>query len=95
MQTITISELKNNLSVYIDQVSHGEELLIKDDSRPLARLIPASANGDLDDDEAALVAAGVLRLPTEELTEDFWEMPAPEVSTDAILAAIKADRDER
>jgi len=36
-----------------------------------------------------------MRLPTAELTEDFWQMPAPQVSTAAIIAAIQADRDER
>lgn len=54
-----------------------------------------AAGGDFDDEENKLVEAGFMRLPTAELTEDFWQMPAPQVSTAAIIAAIQADRDER
>ena len=54
-----------------------------------------TAGGDFDDEENKLVEAGLMRLPTAELTEDFWQMPAPQVSTAAIIAAIQADRDER
>ena len=49
---------------------------------------------ELDAEEAELVAAGLMRLPTAEIPEDFWEMPAPRVSMDKIIAAIQADRDE-
>ena len=49
---------------------------------------------ELDAEEAELVAASLMRLPTAEIPEDFWEMPAPRVSMDKIIAAIQADRDE-
>jgi hypothetical protein len=56
----------------------------------------AETAGDVfDDEENKLVEAGLMRLPTAELTEDFWQMPAPQVPTAAIIAAIQADRDER
>jgi hypothetical protein len=56
----------------------------------------AKTAGDaFDDEENKLVEAGLMRLPTAELTEDFWQMPAPQVSTAAIIAAIQADHDER
>jgi hypothetical protein len=56
----------------------------------------AKPAGDaFDDEENKLVEAGLMRAPTAELTEDFWQMPAPQVSTAAIIAAIQADRDER
>jgi len=54
-----------------------------------------TASEAFDDEENKLVEAGLMRLPTVELTEDFWQMPAPQVSTAAIIAAIQADRDER
>jgi hypothetical protein len=57
---------------------------------------PAKPAGDaFDDEENKLVEAGLMRLPTSELTEDFWQMPAPQVSSAAMIAAIQADRDER
>jgi hypothetical protein len=54
-----------------------------------------TAGGAFDEEENKLVEAGLMRLPTAELTEEFWQMPAPQVSTAAIIAAIQADRDER
>jgi hypothetical protein len=49
---------------------------------------------DLDAEEEQLVAAGLLRLPTAELSPDFWKMPAPTVPMETLLAAIQAERDE-
>jgi hypothetical protein len=54
-----------------------------------------TASDAFDDEENKLVEAGLMRLPTAELTEDFWQMPAPQVSNGAIIAAIQAERDER
>ena len=94
MLTVNIADLKNNLSAYLEQVRHGEEVIVKDRNRPVARLMPLTAGEDLDAEEAELVAAGLMRLPTAEIPEDFWKMPAPRVSMDKIIAAIQADRDE-
>ena len=62
---------------------------------PLSLPIQVTAGVNFDDEENQLVEAGLMQLPTAELTEDFWRMPAPQVSNAAIIAAIQADRDER
>lgn len=95
METVNVAELQTNLAAYLEQVRKGAELIVRDRNRPIARLMPLSASNDLDAQEAALVAAGLMQMPTEELTADFWDMPAPSVSAEAIAAAIQADRDER
>ena len=94
MQTVNIADLKANLSAYLDIVRHGGEVVVKDRNRPIARLMPLAAGVDLDAEEAELVAAGLLRLPTTELTEDFWKMPAPTVPMERLRAAIEAERNE-
>ena len=38
MKTATLTETKNNLSALIDQVRHGETILILDRGRPVARI---------------------------------------------------------
>ena len=40
MQTTSITELKNSLSAYLRNVKAGEEVLITDRGRPIARLVP-------------------------------------------------------
>lgn len=94
MQTVNIAELKNNLSAYLERVRHGEEVIVKDRNRPIARLMPLAAGEDLDAEEAELVAAGLMRLPTKKKSNDFLDWPAPQVATEDILAVLRAERDE-
>ncbi len=86
--------MKNNLSAWLEQVRNGEELIVKDRNRPIARLLPLSPSDDLDAEEESLVAAGLMRLPLEEKSNDFLNHPAPEVSLEAVRASIRAERDE-
>ncbi|HZS44373.1 MAG TPA: type II toxin-antitoxin system prevent-host-death family antitoxin [Blastocatellia bacterium] len=94
MQTVNIADLKNNLSAYLEKVRRGEELIVKDRNQPIARVLPLRAEEDYELEEEALVAAGLLRLPTAELPKDFWKTPAPNVPIEKLRAAIRADRDE-
>jgi prevent-host-death family protein len=54
MKTATITEAKNRLSALIDQVRHGESIVITDRGRPVARLV--SAVTDAADDPAGRLA---------------------------------------
>jgi prevent-host-death family protein len=94
MQTVNIADLKNNLSAWLEQVRNGEELVVKDRNTPIARLMPLAAGEDLDAEESALVAAGLMRLPLDRKSNDFLDLPSPEVSLDAVRASIAAERDE-
>jgi prevent-host-death family protein len=94
MQTVNIAELKNNLSAYLEQVKNGEELIVKDRNRPIARLVPLTSGEDLDAEEEVLVAAGLMRLPVKEKSDDFLALPAPQVTMADIQAAIRAERNE-
>ncbi len=57
---VGIRDLKNGLSKYIDRVRAGEEVIVTDRGRPVARLSSLDAP---DDRLADLVAAGVVRPP--------------------------------
>jgi prevent-host-death family protein len=57
---VGIRDLKNGLSKYIDRVEAGEEVIVTDRGRPVARLSPIDAAHDR---LADLVAAGVVRPP--------------------------------
>lgn len=94
MQTVNIAELKNNLSAYLKKVKNGVELIVKDRNRPVARLVPLSEGEDLDAEEAALVAGGLMRLPVKVKSDDFLTLPAPRVAIADIQAVIRAERDE-
>ena len=90
MQTISVRELQHNLGLYLEKVKEGNEIIIEEENEAIARILPF----DADDEEARLVTEGLMRLPKKELTEDFWEREAPEISQEKIVEAIRSERDE-
>lgn len=98
MRSVSIAEVKNRLSAYLDLVRQGEEVLVRDRKRPIAKIVPLSA-GDWQADEEALIAAGLMRPPDEDPTAAFWtafwKMPAPRVSARRLAAAPRWARGDR
>ena len=62
MRSVNIAELKNRLSMYLTFVKEGQEIVIRDRSLPVAKLVPLSAE-KANQEELFLVAAGRMRLP--------------------------------
>lgn len=58
---VGVRELKNNLSKYLERVCAGEEVVVTDRGRPVARLSAIDASTDR---LADLVEAGLVRAPT-------------------------------
>ena len=63
---VGVRELKNNLSRYLERVSDGDEVIVTDHGRPVARL---SSIDDGTDKLAILVAAGLVRPPTSRIRQ--------------------------
>lgn len=63
MKTATLTETKNRLSALIDQVRHGETILILDHGRPVARLssVLSEASPSPEGRVARLERRGLLR----------------------------------
>ena len=57
---VGIRALKNALSRYMERVRAGEDVIVTDRGRPVARLVPLDT---ADNRLADLVAAGVVRAP--------------------------------
>ena len=94
MKSVNIAELKNRLSVYLNDVKAGEEILVRDRNQPVARIVPLVRSRDEDEELLALAAQGKLRLGEGLLEESFWEMPAPRVSAAALRRSVEQERDE-
>ena len=62
MKTVNIAELKAHLSAHIQLVRDGEEVLVCDRNKPVARIIPCRLDED-SEQEQRLVANGLLKLP--------------------------------
>lgn len=59
--TVGVRDLKNRLSAHLGRVKEGEELVVTEHGRPIARLSPVGADVDR---MTALVEAGIVRPPT-------------------------------
>ncbi|HEY9786464.1 MAG TPA: type II toxin-antitoxin system prevent-host-death family antitoxin [Candidatus Obscuribacterales bacterium] len=90
MKPINIAELKNNLSLYLNKVRRGEEIVVRDRNTPIAKIIPWQ--GEQDDELNSLASRGLLRLGQGEIDDQFWHLPAPRVSAKALHDAVKAER---
>jgi prevent-host-death family protein len=93
MRSTNISDLRNRLTQYLKEVRAGEEIIVRDRQRPIAKIVPFTIEDDGQND-ADLVAAGVMRKGTGKLPASFWKTRRPGVPLDAVIAAISADRDE-
>ena len=94
MKSVNIAELKNRLSVYLNDVKAGEEILVRDRNQPVARIVPLARSMDDDEELLALASQGKLRLGQGVLDESFWAMPAPRVRAAALRRAIEQERDD-
>ena len=94
MKSVNIAELKNGLSVYLNDVKAGEEILVRDRNQPVARIVPIARSRDEDQELRALASQGKLRLGEGLLDEAFWAIPAPRVSAAALRRAIAQERDD-
>lgn len=61
MKNASIAEAKAQLSSLIAQVRNGEEVVLTDRGRPVARLVPIDP--DLDQATLTMVKLGLVRLP--------------------------------
>ncbi len=82
MESAGVAELKARLSEYLSRVKAGEEVLVTDRGRPVARLVPVST-GAAPDDEAetarlkTMEREGLVRLGSGKLPEGFFEKERP------------------
>ena len=93
MRSANIADLRNRLTQYLREVRAGEEIVVRDRQRPIAKIVPFSVDDEAADD-AALVAAGLMRKGTGGLPPSFWKTRRSRVSVRAAVAAVSADRNE-
>ena len=96
MKTANIGELKNRLSKYLVDVKRGEEVVVRDRNRPVAKLVPFRNSEDLDAEEMELVARGAMKLPEGDgiLPESFFTARLPKVRGNRAIEVILEERDE-
>jgi prevent-host-death family protein len=92
MVTVSVSELKANLSRFLREVRRGGEVQILDRGRPIARITGLRGGTD-DDRRERLIRAGTLRPGTADATA-VLEEPLLELPAD-LTGALADERDDR
>ena len=92
MRSANIADLRNRLTQYLREVRAGEEIVVRDRQRPIARIVPLTIDED-DAEEAALVAGGLMRKGSGVLPTSFWRARRARVTLRAAVDAVRTDRD--
>jgi prevent-host-death family protein len=90
MLVTSIATLKASLSEILSGVKAGEEVVVTDRGRPVARIVPYVPGGaELDD----LVRLGQVRRSRHPLPPDFWTLTKPSDQHGRLLKALLAERE--
>ena len=94
MKTTTVSKLKASLSKYLRSVKAGEEVLITERGRPIAKLTPAEKSEMLPDELIEMEKHGLIKLGSGKLPKGFWELPRPKDPKGLVIKAVLRERKE-
>ena len=99
MESVGVADLKARLSEYLKRVKTGEEVLVTDRGRPVARLVPVGAEDILDDEvETARLRVmerdGLVRLGSGRLPDGFFEKERPADPGGLLRKAVLEEREE-
>ena len=94
MKTTTVSKLKASLSEYLRSVKAGEEVLVTERGRPIAKLIPSASSKSLPDHLVEMEKQGIVKLGSGKLPKDFWNLPRPKDPKGLVVKAVIREREE-
>ena len=92
MRTTTVSRLKASLSEYLRHVKAGEEVLVSERGKPIARLVPVTGGAALPQHVAELARHGLARVGSRRLSGAFWKLPRPRDPKGRVLRALLEER---
>jgi len=90
----TVSKLKASLSEYLRRVKAGEEVLVSERGRLIAKLVPVTGTDALPDHLAELAKQGLARVGARRLSRAFWSLPRPKDPKGRVLAALMEEREQ-
>jgi len=95
MKTAAVSELKARLSEFLGQVKVGNEVLITDRGKPVARLVPVGTNfRGRRESLAVMERQGLIKLGSSRLPKGFWGMQRGEDPKGIVLKGLLEEREE-
>ena len=94
MKIATVSKLKASLSEYLREVKAGEEVLVTERGRAIAKLTPAESSATLPQHLAEMEKQGLIKIGSAKLPKDFWNLPRPKDSKGLVLKSLLQEREK-
>lgn len=95
MEHAGIAEVKARLSEYLARVRAGEEIVVTDRGRPVARLTPMGEHGPRGEGALEeLSRAGIVELVRKPLPRAFWSEDVPKDSHAAARRVLTEEREQ-
>jgi len=95
MKTAGIAELKASLSEYLAKVKAGEEVLITERGKPIARIAPLKEGEPMASSQLLkLKRAGLVKTGTGKLPPGFWKRPRCKDGNGLAVGALLEEREE-
>jgi prevent-host-death family protein len=94
MKTASVAEIKSRLSAFLAAAKRGEEVIITDRGRPIARLTGLHGTEGTDSRLTELIRTGLMRPPSKPLPRGFLGLRRPADSEGTVLGELLRERDE-
>jgi prevent-host-death family protein len=93
MMVVGVAQLKAKLSEYLARVRAGEDVLITEHGRPVARVVPVAAV-DEEDELLELERKGLIRRGTGRIPKEILDTPGPKITGPSLVDAVLEEREE-
>ena len=94
MRSATVSKLKATLSEHLARVKAGEEVVVTERGKPIAKIVPIGREqAGVPAHLLELARIGLIRLGSGKLPKGFWKMPHPVVPEGAGVKAVLEERE--
>ena len=94
MKSVPVAELKASLSRLLAVVKSGEELLITERGKPIAKIVPLPPGVQPEEDRLRRMAArGLVRLGDGKLPRACWSAPRPTDPGGEVRNALLSERE--
>lgn len=92
MKSAAISKVKASLSQYLGFVKNGEEVLVTERGKPVAKIVPVGSTGSAGLQE--MEKEGLIRRGPGRLPGSFWKLLPPEDSEGVGLNHLLKERQD-
>ena len=94
METTPVSQLKATLSEQLARVKAGEEVVVTERGRPIAKIVPLGGETiGLSSHMSELARKGLIRLGSGKVSKAFWKFPRPVDKRGQVLKALIDERE--